>query len=431
MQHTSKEMKKQVIRRRSTFRYFQSGFNIILCFTLIIVLGISCSDNPGSSDPDPEPEPDPQLGAVEVEIITTGGDENPPGILLSVEGSGTRNVGANEKTTISNLEPGTYQVQVSDIADHCTMLSENPQSVEITGSETASITFELNCIGILRNKLVFASFQNGETNIYKADPSGENRVQLTDYGMGDYWKIAVSPDGTKILFSSEGEGFSTSQIWMVDADGENLVNLTADPDRFHEYPTWSPDGSQIAYHTYPDGGQGEIFVMNEDGTGKTNITNTPGGEWWPDWSPDGSTIAFHVFTANGTVIIETIQADGTGRSVLFEDEEILFGNPSWSPDGSKIAFRSNIESEVSWEICVADADGSNINCLTDLANNRVEHRFPTWSPDGSQLAFDSNRDGNLNAYDIFVINADGSGLTNITQDIENSSFFPYWSQLDE
>ncbi|MDZ7717550.1 MAG: hypothetical protein U5K72_01870 [Balneolaceae bacterium] len=132
--------------------------------------------------------------------------------------------------------------------------------------------------------------------------------------------------------------------------------------------------------------------MNADGTEKTNVTNSPTGEWWPDWSPNGNTIAFHVVESGIPIYISTINVNGTGRADLLRDSEVFYGNPSWSPDGSKIAFRSNLESEVSWEICVADADGSNIECLTDVADNSIEHRFPSWSPDGTKIAFDSNRD---------------------------------------
>lgn len=395
-------------------------FKIVLLLMVPAGVMISCGDNSTNVDPD--------LGTVEVQIVTTGGDENPPAFTATVQGSGTKNVDANDTEAFNNLEPGTYSVEISGLAEHCTMTSENPQSVDITGSETVSVSFEINCIGILRNKIVFASYENGVANLYKADPNGENRTQITDFGIDDYWKIAVSPDGMKILFVSEGGGFTTSQIWVVDADGENLENLTNDAQRFHEFPSWSPDGSQIAYHSYVSGGEGDIFVMNADGSRKTNVTNTPTGEYWPDWSPNGTTIAFHILESGIPSYISTINVDGTGQAVLFQDDAIHFGNPSWSPDGSKIAFRSNLESSVSWEICVADADGSNPKCLTDLRNNQVEHRFPTWSPDGNQLAFDSNRDGD--SYNIYVINADGSGLTNITDDNSNSSFFPDWSPLD-
>jgi len=417
-------MNNQKAFYRAGISHFIKWGKGILLLHLTAVFIISCSDSSTSVEPDPD------LGVIEVQVVTTGGDENPPSFTAAIQGGESTGVNPNETSTFINLEPGVYQVQITDIADHCSMTSENPQTVEITGSETARVDFEINCIGILRNKIVYSSFQGGLVNIFKSDPDGSNREQLTDFGTDEYWKIAVSPDGTKILFVSEGD-FTTSQIWVVDADGENLQRLTDDPQRFHEFPSWSPDGSQIVYHSYAQGVEGDLFIMNADGTGKTNITNTPGGEWWPDWSPDGTTIAFHVLRGNQPVIIETMNTDGTGRAVLFEDDEISFSNPSWSPDGSKIAFRSNLESQVSWEICVANADGSNIECLTNFAVSGIEHRFPTWSPDGSQLAFDSNRDGDANAYDVFVMDVDGSDLRNISSESGSPSFFPDWSPVED
>lgn len=397
---------------------------IMALLSVLWMMSIACGDSSTNVDPD--------LGQVNVEITTTGGDENPPAVTISFQGESNKNVDANDTATFSNLEPGTYTVEITNMADHCTVTSENPQSVEIIGSETANVTFVVNCIGILRNKIVFARHENGVTNLYKSDPEGNNIVQVTDFGIGEYWKVAVSPDGRNILFASAGGEFTTSQIWIVDADGQGLRNLTDDKQRFHEFPTWSPDGSQIAYHSYENGGEGDIFIMNADGSGKTNITNSALGEWWPDWSPDGSKIAFHIIESGKPYYISTINVDGSGRSTLLQDESAYFGNPSWSPDGNKIAFRSNFETEVSWEICVADADGSDIECLTDLGDEQVTHRFPSWSPDGNHIAFDSNRDSSADLFDVFVIGTDGSGLTNITGTDDNSvSFFPHWSPLAE
>lgn len=217
-------------KNKKTRRY--RWFKIVLLLLLPAGLMISCGDNSTSVDPD--------LGTVEVQVVTTGGDENPPAFTATVQGSGTKNVDANDTEAFNNLEPGTYSVEISGLAAHCTMTSENPQSFKITGSETVSISFEINCIGILRNKIVFTRFENGAANLYKADPDGENITQITDFGVGDYWKIAISPDGTEILFVAEGNGFTTSQIWMVDADGENLENLTNEARRFNEFPNWSP-----------------------------------------------------------------------------------------------------------------------------------------------------------------------------------------------
>jgi len=89
-----------------------------------------------------------------------------------------------------------------------------------------------------------------------------------------------------------------------------------------------------------------------------------------------------------------------------------------SPDGTRIAFQSNRDGN--YEIYVMDADGSN---QTNLTNNPADDMFPVWSPDGTKIAFMSNRDGN---WEIYVMNADGSNQTNLTNNI-GDDMYPMWS----
>jgi Tol biopolymer transport system component len=92
---------------------------------------------------------------------------------------------------------------------------------------------------------------------------------------------------------------------------------------------------------------------------------------------------------------------------------------SYSPDGTKIAFMNNYDGD--YEICVMNADGSGVRQLT---KNSATDTYPTWSPDGTEIAFASNRDGD---FDIWVMNADGSQQTNITNDNPWADDLPNWS----
>jgi Tol biopolymer transport system component len=97
-----------------------------------------------------------------------------------------------------------------------------------------------------------------------------------------------SPDGTKIAFLSQTE-CSNPDIFVMNADGSGLTNLTQNP--LAEYdPAWSPDGTKIAYYAgscLRDGTQDfEIYTMNADGSGQTNVTNSPAVcDIQPDWQP--------------------------------------------------------------------------------------------------------------------------------------------------
>ena len=114
-----------------------------------------------------------------------------------------------------------------------------------------------------------------------------------------------------------------------------------------------------------------------------------------------------VFTQGSTVSV--MDADGSNRTVLagvaFEHD------PSWSPDGSKIAFTSTRDGNE--QIYVMDADGSS---QTNISNNSENEDFPSWSPDGSKIAFRSGRDGTTN---IYVMDSDGSNQTRLNSNSAN------------
>ena len=184
---------------------------------------------------------------------------------------------------------------------------------------------------------------------------------------------------TRITFMST-RSERNSEIFLMNSDGKRVRRLTKHP-QFDAEPAWSPDRKKIAFmsfrdkHRRPGEGstQGEIYVMNPDGTNLINLTQSPE-------KPDKS--------------------------------------PTWSPDGKQIAFisaeLSRVDGVFHHDIWVMDADGGNPRNLT---NHRASEWGPDWSPDGRQIAFSTTRDrkgaGDKNA-EIYVMNADGTNPINIT-----------------
>ncbi|MEC9488862.1 MAG: DPP IV N-terminal domain-containing protein [Halanaerobium sp.] len=120
-----------------------------------------------------------------------------------------------------------------------------------------------NRIAISRNE-----WDNNE--IYAFDIAGDNSVSSIDNltnSQGHESYPDWSPDGSKIAYSAD------SEIWVMDADGGNKVQLT-DNSVYDHKPVWSPDGTKIFYVTQVNG-KYEIFVMDLDGSNKTNVTNSP------------------------------------------------------------------------------------------------------------------------------------------------------------
>jgi Tol biopolymer transport system component len=203
-----------------------------------------------------------------------------------------------------------------------------------------------------------------------------------------------SPDGTRLAFQSQHEGFLVpgpptnrwyypTRIYTVKLDGSEITptNPVVDSLMLADwYPAWSPDGSNIAFASlrafswvHAPGANDDIYLMSGDGTRVTRLTDSPVEETWPAWSPDGRRLAFERKFIGGTDIY-MMNADGSGIVQLTHGPAHNF-HPSWSPDGTRIAFASNRDGN--WEIYVIDADGSG---LTRLTNDPRDDLTPAWSP---------------------------------------------------
>ena len=208
-----------------------------------------------------------------------------------------------------------------------------------------------------------------------------------------------------------------------------------------------PDGTQIAFQSMRDGVNYQVCVMNADGSGQVNISNSAANDTQPLWSPDGTKIAFASDRDHaGFSIIYVMNANGSNQMRLtssgsgFRDEQ-----PAWSPDGMKLAFTSTRDSVVeTWqetdddggiltraairsniEVYVTNADGSSALRLTNTLENNDS---PAWSSDGRKIVFRSERERECcdPTSQIWVMNADGSNQVNLS----NSGFGDYcpsWS----
>ncbi len=208
-----------------------------------------------------------------------------------------------------------------------------------------------------------------------------------------------------------------NDIYLVQLDGTNLTKVT-DGAGIIESITWSPDGSQIAFNSDRDGGDDyEIYVINADGSGLRQVTNDSAWDQDLAWSPDGKRLAFSS-DRDGEPAIYTMALDGSDLKKLSDAGR----TPAWSPDGSQIAFAVIFDG-----IYVMNADGSGKTRLTD-SSERGWDWFPRWSPDGKWILFASNPDhpGDA-AYDaVYRMNADGSGIVGLY--IETIGQPPYsWS----
>jgi Tol biopolymer transport system component len=231
-------------------------------------------------------------------------------------------------------------------------------------------------------------------------------------------QYAWSPDGSQVAFA-DYSGYG-AEIFLLSPDGSSRIQLTNDGG-LDGFPSWSPDGTMIAYasDTAPPSGPdspyytpgcdydlngcpSDIRVINADGSGEARLTNDPTGATMPSWSPDGSKIAFVSGRADPNGDIFVMNSDGSGVTRLTSGPGYEF-LPHWSPDGSRIAFESSRGD--STEVYIMNADGGGLKRLTDTGNTT---RF-AWSPDGTQIAFV----GGGNSSRLYVMNADGSNVRSV------------------
>ena len=249
------------------------------------------------------------------------------------------------------------------------------------------------------NHILFTQFDGTDYEIYVMDGDG-NIEQLTDNTVDD-WGAGWSPDYSQIAFRSTQDGFS--RIYVMDADGSHIEAIT--PDTLHAgfygqsgIPSWSADGSQIAFEAtdYARDLDSEIYILNLNNDNIRQVTNDDVNNMHPDFSPNGSQIAYasdnFVDDCFYSCDIFVINVDGTNeRQYTHTNGMDVF--PQFSPDGSQIAFHSDRAGNS--DIYIMDANGSNERNLTNAPSL---DRSARWSADGDSLLFRSERDGDSDIY---------------------------------
>jgi hypothetical protein len=233
-----------------------------------------------------------------------------------------------------------------------------------------------------------------EGDIRAIDPTtGEDRVLLA--ANATIFAPSVSSDGTEIVFG--GESIGGSDVFLVNSDGTGLTNLTDSPGA-DDSPDWSDDGSRIVFETARDGNF-EIYAMDPDGTDLVNLTRDPGDDRLPDWSPDDSRIAFES-DRYGSADILVMDADG-GNVRRLTGSGSDDGVPVWSPNGRWILYRSDGGGVVDHEAWRMGPLGANSQRVTHDAG---DVRAPAWSPDGNRIVYASDSGGD---YGLYVIDVEG------------------------
>jgi Tol biopolymer transport system component len=267
------------------------------------------------------------------------------------------------------------------------------------------------------------------TSVTTLAPDGTGASTLLGGARSPAW----SPDGTKVALLTSEAQTSRSTIHVINADGSGLVSVGPPPEdpeptfpRFADNPSWSPDGTRIAYeknevicaHSCVIRPLG-IFTIATDGSDETQLT---AGGHNPSWSPDGNRIAYDTSTGifpGGDIFV--VNADGSGQNNLTETSGSDEHEPNWSPDGTRIAFTRGFLIVDQGDIDVIRSDGTS---LGSLVGGPTLDRMPAWSPDGTKVVFRSERDGG----GLYTVNADGTGVERLAASGADD-YDPDWQPL--
>jgi TolB protein len=293
---------------------------------------------------------------------------------------------------------GTPQVWIKNLA--------TGDPIQITFGDLPAVRPRWSAQG---DRIIYSRSGSG---IWSVPPLGGEPRQIVNDG----WNADVSPDGRRLVFERAG------QIFISGADGVGASQLPPLPRRLIEHygdswPTFSPDGKYIAVFLGEQGRYGDYWIVPSDGNEPRRVTSDLQEGGAPAWTSDGKALVV-ASARSGSVNLWRVPVDGGPPEALTTGtgEDL---DPVVSPDGRTILF-ANVKR--TWALVVQDVRSGTRRTLLE---KRTPLAFPRYSPDGGRIALmGRNSRGEMQ---LFVMDADGSNLTAVTDGAGELNIMPQWS----
>lgn len=291
--------------------------------------------------------------------------------VVNSDGSHVKKVSQNEGGNWDPAWSTDRKIVFTSVSDMCLVESDGWHQQTLTtvsGWRCYRPLFSPDGSKILFQAMDYPPPRHSYCDIYMMYSDGSYLKNLTEKSGPRDFDPAWSPDGRKTAFASRPDYYF--EIYVMNWDGSNARRLTYG--RGHNrFPMWSADGRKIVYTCrYSEGGDQhyDVCVINSDGTDQRALT-FGGRSAYAVWSPDGTKIAYE--SLDGDIYV--MNSDGSNQMQLTTDPAYE-GRPCWSPDGARIAFVANRDRDGG--IYVINTDGASKQRVTSYVSTCS---YPVWS----------------------------------------------------
>jgi len=264
---------------------------------------------------------------------------------------------------------------------------------------------------IFTSKIVFVSNRDENDELYMMDYDGYNQTRLTFNKIKDYMP-SWSVDGSKIAYTVYQN--QLAGLYMLDVFAGKRSAIFTKGTSYGA--SFSPNGKKMLFCSTGDESNAELYIAESDGTRCKRLTFNKAIDTAPSWSPTNREIAF-TSDRGGTPQIYIMDAEGSNvRRMSFGGN--YHDAPAWAPTGDRIAYVSRVYAI--FDIYILNLQSQQIIKLTE---SNARNESPCWSPDGRHLIFSSNRSGSIQLY---TIDYDGTHFRRLTS--QGTNKLPDWSR---